>query len=88
VALSLGVEWPGHEADHSPPSSAKVKECMELYLHSQYASWRGAQFKKKHQNYFIFYQLYNNQIKENEMGEACIEYGGDQKCKQNLGQEA
>jgi hypothetical protein len=20
-----GVEWPGHEADHSPPSSAKVK---------------------------------------------------------------
>jgi hypothetical protein len=29
-ALSLGVKWPGHEADHSPPSS----ECMELYLHS------------------------------------------------------
>jgi hypothetical protein len=24
----------GHEADHSPPSSAKVKEWMELYLHS------------------------------------------------------
>jgi hypothetical protein len=24
-ALSLGVKWPGHEADHSPPSSAKVK---------------------------------------------------------------
>jgi len=20
------VKWPGHEADHSPPSSAKVKE--------------------------------------------------------------
>jgi hypothetical protein len=33
-ALSLGVKQPGHEADHSPPSSAKVKECMELYLHS------------------------------------------------------
>jgi hypothetical protein len=25
-ALSLGVMWLGHEADHSPPSSAKVKE--------------------------------------------------------------
>jgi hypothetical protein len=25
-ALSLGVKWPGREADHSPPSSAKVKE--------------------------------------------------------------
>jgi len=33
-ALSLGVKWPGHEADHSPPSSAEIKECMELYLHS------------------------------------------------------
>ena len=23
-ALSLGVKWPGHEADHSPPSSADI----------------------------------------------------------------
>jgi len=28
---------------HSPPSSAKVKECMELYLHSpNMPSWCGA----------------------------------------------
>jgi hypothetical protein len=33
-ALSLGVKWLGHETDHSLPSSAEVKECMELYLHS------------------------------------------------------
>jgi hypothetical protein len=32
------VKRPGHEADHSPPSSAEVKECVELYLHPQYAS--------------------------------------------------
>jgi hypothetical protein len=25
-ALSLGVKWKEHEADHSPPSSAEVKE--------------------------------------------------------------
>jgi hypothetical protein len=25
-ALSLGVKRPGHEDDHSPPSSAEVKE--------------------------------------------------------------
>jgi hypothetical protein len=25
-ALSLGVEWQGHEADHSPPTSVKVKK--------------------------------------------------------------
>jgi hypothetical protein len=42
-ALSLGVKQPGREADHSPPSSAKVKECMELYLHSPNTpSWCGA----------------------------------------------
>jgi hypothetical protein len=33
-ALSLWVKRPGREADHSPPSSAEVKECVELYLHS------------------------------------------------------
>jgi hypothetical protein len=33
-ALFLGVKRSGREADHSPPSSAEVKECMELYLHS------------------------------------------------------
>jgi hypothetical protein len=29
-----GVKRPGREADHSPPSSAEGKECVELYLHS------------------------------------------------------
>jgi hypothetical protein len=33
-ALSLGVKRPGHEANRSPPSSAEVKEWVELYLHS------------------------------------------------------
>jgi hypothetical protein len=32
--LSLGVKRPEREADHSPPSSAEVKECVELYFHS------------------------------------------------------
>jgi hypothetical protein len=32
--LSLGVKRPRSEADHSPPSSGEVKECVELYLHS------------------------------------------------------
>jgi hypothetical protein len=30
AGLSLGVKRPGHEADHSPPFSADVKECVEL----------------------------------------------------------
>jgi hypothetical protein len=42
-ALSLGVKRPGREDDHSPPSTAEVKECVELYLHSHNTpSWRGA----------------------------------------------
>jgi hypothetical protein len=36
----------GREADHSPPSSAGVKERVELYLHSpNVPSWRGAQLR-------------------------------------------
>jgi hypothetical protein len=42
-ALSLGVKRPGREADHSPPSSVEVKECVELYLQfPNTPSWRGA----------------------------------------------
>jgi hypothetical protein len=33
-SLSLGVKRPGREADRSPPSSAEVKECVEIYHHS------------------------------------------------------
>jgi hypothetical protein len=42
-ALSLGVKRPVREADHSPPSSAEVKEWVELYIHSPNTpSWCGA----------------------------------------------
>jgi hypothetical protein len=34
----------GREADHSPPTSAEVKEWVELYFYSPNTpSWRGAQ---------------------------------------------
>jgi hypothetical protein len=47
-ALSMGVKWPGRESDHSPPSSAKVKGCVQLYLHSpDTPSWRRAQLKRR-----------------------------------------
>jgi hypothetical protein len=51
-APSLGVKRPGREADHSPPSSAEVKECMDLYLYiPNMASWHGAQLKKITEGY-------------------------------------
>jgi hypothetical protein len=50
-----GVKRPGRVADHSPPSTAEVKEWVELYLHSpDMPSWRGAQLKKKHRDNFTF----------------------------------
>jgi hypothetical protein len=53
-ALSLGVKRVGCEADHSLPSSAEVKEWVELYLHSPNTPpWRGAQLK--HRDIFTFY---------------------------------
>jgi hypothetical protein len=54
--LSLGIKRPGRKADHSPPSSAEVKECVDLYFHfPNTSSWRGAQLK--HRDNFSFYLL-------------------------------
>jgi len=37
------VKRPGREADHSPPSTAEVKGCVELYIHSPNTPlWRDA----------------------------------------------
>jgi hypothetical protein len=60
-ALSPEVKRPGREADHSPPSSAQVKECVELYLHSpNMPSRRGAQLN--HRDNFTFqHRQYSDQ---------------------------
>jgi hypothetical protein len=44
----------GHEADYAPPSSAEVKECVELYLHSNTPSWCGAQLKKPQGQLYLY----------------------------------
>jgi hypothetical protein len=60
-APSLGVKRPGREADHSSPSSAEIKEWVELYFHfPNTPSWRGAQLKK-HRDSFTFLPLGPNQ---------------------------
>jgi hypothetical protein len=54
-SLSLGVKRPEREADHSSPSSAEVKVCVELYFHSPNTpSWHGAQLTFRHRNNFTF----------------------------------
>jgi hypothetical protein len=54
--MGTGGSFPGGKADHLSPSSAEVKEWVELYPHSPNTpSWRGAQLK--HRNNFTFYLL-------------------------------
>jgi hypothetical protein len=61
-AHSLGVKRPGRESDHSPPSSAEVKDCVELYLHSPNTSWRGTQLSTGTTLPFLFTFLYSNEV--------------------------
>jgi hypothetical protein len=59
-ALSLGVKRPGREADHTPPSSAEVKECVELYFYSPNTSlWRGAQLKSTGTTSLLLYLYFD-----------------------------
>jgi len=56
-AIFLGVNRPGREAHHSRPSSAEVKEWVELYLHS-----RGAQLKKAEGQLYLYLFNFVDQI--------------------------
>jgi hypothetical protein len=54
-AFSLGVKRLEREADHSPPSSAEVKEWVELYLHfPNMPPWRGVQLKRRDKFTFTY----------------------------------
>jgi hypothetical protein len=54
----LGLKQPGREADHSPPSSAEVKECVKLYLRSQYAFMAWCSVKEKSQGQLYLYCIW------------------------------
>jgi hypothetical protein len=56
-ALSLGVKRPGREADHSPPSSAEVKNAWSYTSTPQYVFM--AWCLVKHRDNFIFYFYYS-----------------------------
>jgi hypothetical protein len=46
----------GREAEHSPPSSAEIKEWVEVYLHSPNTpSWRSAQLGGAQRQLYLFY---------------------------------
>jgi len=60
VALSLAFKRPGCEADHPSPSSSKVKECMELYIHSPNYAFMAWCLIKHRANFTII--QYNSEI--------------------------
>jgi hypothetical protein len=48
----------GREADHSPSSSAEIKEWVELYLHSPITlSWCGAQGEHRDNFTLLYFTL-------------------------------
>jgi hypothetical protein len=55
---SLGVKLPRHEADHSPPSKAEVKNPLPQYA---FMVW----CLVKHRNNFTFTLLYNHSEERN-----------------------
>jgi hypothetical protein len=49
----------GREADHSPPSSAEVKEWVELYIYSlNTPSWRGTQLGGAQGQLYLYFTFY------------------------------
>jgi hypothetical protein len=58
-ALSPGLERLGREADHSPPSSAEVKNCGFILPLPHVSSWRGASLIK-HRDNFTYYRFMND----------------------------
>jgi len=57
-AFSLGIKRPEREADHSPTSTAEVKEWVELYIHSpNMPSWHGAKLQKKKGQLYLYLTL-------------------------------
>jgi hypothetical protein len=53
-AISLGVKRPGREADHSPPSSAEVKNALSYNFTPQYAFMAWCSVKAQGQLYLTF----------------------------------
>jgi hypothetical protein len=60
-ALSLGVKRPGREADSSPPSSAEVKELVELYLHTLLIRLHGVVLSKAQGRIYLYIFTFNCQ---------------------------
>jgi hypothetical protein len=71
-ALSLGVKWPGREADHSPPSSAEVKNSWSCTSTPQYAFM--ARCSIKAQGHLYLYILYTINSARRPASDNCTKF--------------
>jgi hypothetical protein len=55
------MKWLGREADHSPSSSAEVKNEWNYTSTPNMPLWRGAQLKEKHRDDFTLPLPYSQQ---------------------------
>jgi hypothetical protein len=61
--LSLEVKRLRCEADHSHPSTwYRGQECVQLYLHTNTPSWRGAQSKHRDNFALLLYYYYHHYL--------------------------
>jgi hypothetical protein len=56
--ISLGVKWPVHEADHSPPTSAKIKNTWSDTSTPPYAFMAWCSVKAQGQLYLFIFTKY------------------------------
>jgi hypothetical protein len=54
----MEVKWLGHEADHSPPTSAKVKNGGAILPFPHMSSWHSAQLIKNRDNFTFKSTMY------------------------------
>jgi len=66
----LGVKRPGRATDHQPPSKAKVKERVYLYL---YPIWAFVFCSRVRFTFFIC-SLYVRTMQEEDIGEVAYKY--------------
>jgi len=64
-----GGKAAGLEADHPPPSSVEAKN---TWSYTSTPSWRGAQLKKKHGDYFTYLLIEKPEEEPLHSGSTCV----------------
>jgi hypothetical protein len=70
-ALSLIVKRPGREADHSSPTSAKVKKTWVYTQLSHTSSWRSSQLSKGRTFQFLWFPNCPRDCNNNSCSQSC-----------------